>query len=150
MRDSKRILILGAGGAPGIGLTRCLQAHHEVYGRDDSDFARHLMLCPPDDGGIYDLIIPAHSDLMLPHTGNGWVPDTDTVLLCADKAKTAEALGNLAPQTHWVRDVEGSGGKGAQMCSEYLPGANYAVEMFFDCCGSEYFQKERVSYKTGA
>jgi len=123
-----------------------------VFGWDASEFSRKLMECPEAkslEHSHYDLVLPAHSSFAHECAGNGWVPDLDTLALCNDKAKTAETLGGLAPETLWVRDTHGSGGKGAQMASEYLPGRNFAVEMFYTRNGllMRTFQKERISYK---
>jgi hypothetical protein len=74
-------------------------------------------------------------------------PDQKQIKLCQDKAKCAEVLGTLAPITYWVRDTNGAGGKGAQMASEYLPGRNISMELYYwhgEPIG--YFMKERLSY----
>jgi len=150
--QSAKILILGAGGAAGILLTRCLKDHFDVYGTDDGEFARHLIEAKKTDtsSNHYDLHIPV-PDSLIPKLKESdactFLPAMEEIQLCQDKAKSAEALGGLAPKTYWVRDTKGAGGKGAQMCSEYLPGKNLGTELLYDN-GTlyAYFQKERVSY----
>jgi hypothetical protein len=153
MSQHKKILILGAGGPAGILLTRCLKGYFDVYGKDDGQFAKHLMLAKPYSDEIkYDLIIPVPDVLVLKSASNGnhkscFLPTLAEIQLCQDKAECAKVLGDLSPKTYWVRDTHGAGGKGAQMCSEYLPGRNLGTELLYkDGALKAYFQKERVSY----
>jgi len=145
------ILVTSAGGPAGIGMTRCLE-DFTVYGDDDSEWGRKLMEAPQWNGEEYDLRIPVHSQLILSALkAKTFLPPQEEIELCWDKAKCAKILGNLAPKTHWVRDTMGSGGKGAQMASEYLPGKNYACEMvWYNGELKGWFQKERISYKSSS
>ena len=161
MSSRKLIHICGGGGVAGIGLTRCLKGHFVLQGHDQSTWAEKMMEC--DKEGVHahdaDLIIPVPDKAVLKYAEKGgglgsgilFLPSYEEVKLCQDKAKTAEVLGNLAPKTFWVRDTQGAGGKGAQMCSEYLPGRNYSCELVYragELLG--HFTKERLSYRVGS
>jgi hypothetical protein len=147
----KKILIKGAGGVAGIGMTHCLWEYYDVYGEDDSKWARKLMVATPsyECKGPFDLVIPIADSMMTTPDYPTIVPEMREIELCQDKAACAKALGGLAPKTYWVRDTHGAGGKGAQMCSEYLPGDNYSCEVAFnngELIGT--FVKKRISYST--
>lgn len=164
----KTIHLAGLGVA-GIGLARCLKGHYQLQGHDASNWAELLakdedIATEPNIGEQWhaDMIIPTPDPLVLKYargTKAGFespddkgsdlcfLPDIKQIELCQDKAKTAEVLGDLAPKTFWVRDTQGAGGKGAQMCSEYLPGRNVSVEFAWhkgNLLG--FFTKERISY----
>lgn len=155
----KKILILGGGGSAGILLTRCLKKYFYVEGQDDGKYAGKIIEAekyeynPLDES---DLVIPVPDNLVLECSeysssdddNSVFLPPREEVELCQDKAKCAEVLGDLAPKTLWVRDTKGAGGKGSQMCSEYLPGRNLCTELLYkegELYGS--FQKERISYE---
>jgi hypothetical protein len=140
----KKILILGAGGVAGVGMTRCLK-DFDVYGIDDGKWAIKMMESKPYTE-IVDLTIGV-PDSLVKKSSYVWRPKEKEIDLCQDKAECAKVLGDLAPETYWVRDTHGAGGKGAQMASEYLPGHNYSVELVYKD-GKLYgeFQKERLSY----
>lgn len=143
-----RILVKSAGGNAGIGMTRCLK-DFTVYGADDGQWGKKLMEVPEWQGEEVDLVIPVSSKMILKSEGP-ILPPQGVLELCWDKAKCAEVLGDLAPKTYWVRDTMGSGGKGAQMCSEFLPGRNISCELLYkdgELLG--YFMKHRISYSTG-
>ena len=151
----KDVLIRGAGGVAGKGMTRCLKEHFNVYGQDDSKWSRKIMEAIPEHptDQEYDLIIPVADSMIGQLDPNEWhkmiMPSQMAIEICQDKAKCAEVLGDLAPDTYWIRDTHGAGGKGAQMASEYLPGDNYSVELAFhngELIGS--FAKKRISYST--
>jgi hypothetical protein len=147
----KKVLVRGAGGVAGMGMTRCLQDHFDVYGEDDSKWARKLMIAKPsyDCEGPFDLIIPVADSMITRPDHPTILPELVDIRLCQDKAKCSMALGDLAPITYWVRDTHGAGGKGAQMASEYLPGDNYSCEVAFvngELIG--HFIKHRLSYST--
>lgn len=149
---TKTIHIVGAGGPAGAGMTRCLKDHYQVTGTDSSPWSALMIECPEDRS-------PANSNLVIPMadisvlnlanptmTGT-FLPPREQVVLCQDKARTAEVLGNLAPKTYWVRDTKGAGGAGAQMASELLPGNNYSQEfVFYNGEKVADFQKQRISY----
>ena len=144
------ILVLGAGGNAGVGMTRCL-SDFKVFGSDSNPWAKKLMEVPEWKGEEYDLkiVVPSKMILKDDHVKT-FLPTKEEIDLCWDKAKCAEALGYLAPKTYWVRDTTGSGGKGAQMCSEYLPGRNISCEMvYYNGTLAGYFMKHRLSYSTG-
>ena len=150
----KKILIKGAGGVAGQGMTKCLKDHFDVYGQDDSVWASKLMKTKsievlPWINKSFDLIIPV-ADSMIPHAEQpSMLPAIEQIELCQDKAACAKALGDLAPKTYWVRDTHGAGGKGAQMCSEYLPGDNFSCELIFNNGKFlDSFVKQRISYST--
>lgn len=145
----KRVHIIGAGGPAGVGMARCLKEHYEVTGQDDSEWATLMMECGEpvyvDGEGI-----SSDADVYLPDSlvhGSSFSPPLSHIDLCRDKSKTAGVLADLAPKTFWVRDTQGAGGAGAQMCQEFLPGDNYSVE--FVCQDGKMlaaFQKKRLSY----
>lgn len=145
-----KILILGAGGAAGIGMTRCLK-DFDVYGKDDWKWSRKLIEAKQSNIGEteFDLVIPVPDCLVkswsfMPKT---ILPHLDEVELCQDKVKCAEVLGDLAPQTYWVRATSGAGGAGSKMASEYLPGRNISCELLYkDGKLYGYFMKHRLSY----
>ena len=150
----KQVLIKGAGGVAGIGMTRCLKDHFDVEGEDDSKWAIKLMEANPVHpyDNEYDLVIPV-ADSMIgnidSHLNKMMLPEKEQIEICQDKAKCSELLGDLAPKTYWVRDTKGAGGQGAQMCSDYLPGDNYSCELIYnngECLGG--FTKQRISYST--
>lgn len=148
---AKTVCIAGAGGVAGIGLTRCLKdSGFTISGYDGSVWGEQAMECPfVGDPYLSDLIIPVPDTLVRKYAGadNAFLPDPTVVELCQDKAKCAVVLGDLAPTLHWVRDVAGAGGAGAQMASEFLPGRNFSVEFVFhqgEPLGC--FTKERLAY----
>ena len=147
----KKILIKGAGGVAGQGMAKCLKDHYDVYGQDDSIWAEKLIKTKLSYNckGKFDLVIPVADSMMTVPDHPQMIPDIREINICQDKAECARALGDLAPKTYWVRDTHGAGGKGAQMCSQYLPGDNYSCELIFnrgDFLGS--FVKQRISYST--
>jgi len=151
----KRIHIVGAGGVAGIGMTRCLKDHYTIQGHDQSQWAEKVMEAEVESENINfcDLIIPVPDKAVAKYSAHEYtiLPSPEEVLICHDKAKTAELLGSLAPKTYWVRETQGAGGKGAQMCSEYLPGRNFSCELLYNkgkLIGS--FTKERLSYRVGS
>lgn len=146
----KTIHILGAGGPAGVGMTRCLRDYYRIIGSDDSLWGKLMKEAEPIDG-IYehDMTIPVPDSTIA--SWKGWpkvfLPAYKQIILCQDKAKTAQVLGNLAPRTYWVRDTTGAGGKGAHMAAEYLPGRNCSVELVYkDGVLLANFQKQRLSY----
>ncbi len=145
----KTIHILGAGGPAGVGLARCLGGIYTITGSDDSQWARLMMECEENTIKNWDMLIPLPDSLIFKGIGTKkcFLPPEDQIILCHDKAKTAELLGDLAPKTYWLRDTTGAGGSGAQMLTNYLPGRNFSVEFVFKN-GKElcFFQKLRVSY----
>jgi len=147
----KKILIKGAGGVCGKGMTRCLKDNYLLYGEDDSRWAEKLMETLPsyDCKGSYDLIIPVADSMITVPDHPTMLPDIREINICQDKAECAKVLRELAPKTYWVRDTKGAGGAGAQMSSDYLPGDNYSCEVIFnegEFLGS--FIKHRLSYST--
>ena len=143
-RHKVKIKVLGAGGNAGIGMVRCLQKAFDVVGQDDGYYSKYLMECPEGEG---DLTIVVPSVLLADADDKSFVPSKKQILIGRDKYKTATLLKDLAPETYWVRDIEGSGGKGAQMCQEYLGGRNFSVELgYVDGTLIAYFTKERLSY----
>jgi len=149
-----KLLVLGAGGNAGIGMTRCLKDHFTVFGVDDNKWAQKLMEVPTFSGidAPVDLRIPVPTSILRKLAGQPdvFLPTSKEIELCWNKDKCAEVLGDLAPKTFWVRDTTGSGGKGAQMCSEYLPGRNISCEVvYYKGELKGYFQKERISYSVG-
>jgi hypothetical protein len=108
------------------------------------------MPCEYSEPWVADCILPVPDKAVASRYGDSdlsFCPDQKQVLLCQDKAKCAEVLGDLAPITYWVRDTNGAGGKGAQMASEYLPGRNVSVEFcFYNGVLIGEFMKERLSY----
>lgn len=144
-----KIIIQGAGGVAGIGMTRCLNKDYEVYGSDLSLYARKIMEAKPYDVKHYDLKIPVPDRLVYNRAGEEKtiLPDKSQIYLCQDKIKCAKVLGDLAPKVLWIRDKDGAGGKGAQMAQEYLPGKNFSCELaYFEGELIGYFAKERISY----
>lgn len=148
----RRIHIVGAGGVAGIGMTRCLKDHYIVQGHDSGPYGEYVQEAL-DEGTeslhYCDLIVPVPDGAVAKYAdhANTFLPDRRQIELCADKARTAQLLGELAPKTYWLRDTLGAGGKGAQMISEYLPGRNFSVEFVFVDGGMlAWFQKERLSY----
>lgn len=144
----KTVHIIGAGGPAGVGMTRCLKEHYSVTGSDESQWAKLMMECPRSDLEV-DLYIPLPDSSVRNSVGQGavFLPPGKQIELCQDKAKTAEILGDLAPKVYWVRDTVGTGGKGAQMASEMLPGRNFSVEyVIYKGKVLAHFQKERISY----
>ena len=150
--SDKTIGILGAGGAAGIGMTRCLNDHYTLGGTDTSPWATQLMQCNAlKNLDTCDLILPVPDKAIELYVGshNTFLPPIEQITLCQDKAETAEMLGTLAPKTYWLRDTTGAGGKGAQMLTNYLPGKNYSVEfVYYEGTQLARFQKQRVSYST--
>jgi len=152
--DSKRILVVGAGGPAGLGMARCLsvpELGYEVYGKDESRWGSLAMEVPfavqPDS--TYNLIMPVPDRAVLSYSQSriAFLPPAYQLELCQDKERTARVLDDLAPKTIWVRDTKGAGGSGAQMASEYLPGRNYSVELVYNKgVLLAYFQKRRISY----
>lgn len=148
----KRIHIVGAGGVAGIGLTRCLKNDYEIQGHDQSQWAEKMAEANIDEGGsihFCDMLIPVPDKAVLKYAEaeKTFLPTREEIELCQDKAKTAQLLRGMAPKTYWVRDTHGAGGSGAQMCSEFLPGRNYSVELLYDkgeLIGQ--FTKERLAY----
>lgn len=148
----KHIHILGAGGAAGIGLSRCLRDHFHITGWDDNHWAQKLAECSIENVTEADLILPTPDSLVaryceLPNT---WLPPKRVVEVCQDKAVCAKWLGDICAPVHWVRDTTGAGGAGAhlQMAQDYLPGRNLSCELVFkdgELLG--YFQKHRLSYE---
>lgn len=108
------------------------------------------MPCEYSEPWNADCILPIPDKAVASRYGDSdlaFTPDQKQILLCQDKAKCAEVLGDLAPITYWVRETQGAGGKGAQMASEYLPGRNVSLELCFynnEIVGE--FMKERLSY----
>ena len=150
---SKTIHILGAGGAAGIGMTRCLKDYYDVLGLDDSTWARLIMECDDGTGKMTDMVIPVPDELVYERArittqeNYLFLPHISHITLCRHKDRTASVLGDLSPLTYWVRDTTGAGGKGAQMASEYLPGKNCSVELvYYKGVLKASFQKERLSY----
>ena len=149
-KNKKWIALIGAGGNAGQLAYRCLKAHYNITGHDSSQWGELIMPCDYSEPWNADCILPLPDKAVASRYGDSdlsFCPDQKQVLLCQDKAKCAEVLGDLAPITYWVRDTNGAGGKGAQMASEYLPGRNISVEFcFFNdrCVG--YFMKERLAY----
>jgi hypothetical protein len=143
-----RIKVYGAGGNAGQGMVRCLKESFDVVGHDDSLYARHLMECPEGDGEL-NIVVPSRMHLEWADRPDVFLPPKCQIAVAHDKYKTAKILGGMAPETYWVRDTHGSGGKGAQMCQEFLSGRNASVEAVF-VQGSliATFAKERVSYTT--
>jgi glutathione synthase/RimK-type ligase-like ATP-grasp enzyme len=148
--------VLGAGGNAGQGMMRCLSQEYETYGWDDSAYSRHLIehLADPktEDFYEYDLYVPVHTTMLLDwadQRNKAFLPDKRQLLLAQDKYKTAKVLRDRAPETYWVRDTHGSGGKGAQMCQEFLTGRNCSVELaYVDSRFIASFVKQRLSYST--
>jgi len=149
---NKIIHIVGAGGTAGIGMTRCLNKTKglKITGHDTSEYAENMAECEISEPWEADMVIPVPDAAVNSKYGDSAVsfcPDQKQVILCQNKARTAKVLGYLAPKTYWVRDVEGAGGAGAKMASEFLPGANFSVEfVFFNGKRLARFQKERISY----
>ncbi len=153
-------------GIAGLGFARCLKGHYILQGHDSSQFMEQIaraegIATEPDieEQWHADMIIPTPDALVHKFAGGGkmegetsslcFLPDLKQIELCQDKAKCAEVLGDVAPKTYWVRDTQGAGGKGAQMCSEYLPGRNVSVEFMFykgNPNDGRFFMKERISY----
>ena len=150
MKKKPKILGLGFGGVAGVLLTRCLKNDFDVYGTDNGIWARKMIEAKPNAYKDPDLIIPVPDSLIRDYAGCPlcYLPPRDVVELCQDKNKLSKRLGDgLSPKTLWVRDIEGAGGSGSQMASEYLPGRNVSCEMVFkDGAMMGYFQKERISY----
>lgn len=149
MKHKHNILVVGAGGVAGIGLTKCLETEFSVYGKDDSDWSSKVMRAKKHAKEPIDLCVPVPDSLVLKYAGkkNTLLPKKSEIALCQDKAACAKILGNLAPKTYWVRDTHGAGGAGAQMASEYLPGRNFSCEVVYfhgEILG--HFVKERLSY----
>jgi hypothetical protein len=146
------IVIDGAGGDAGRGLMRCLKNHYNVYGWDESPWARKLI---PQENllkGAEKLnykITPVDKLLGIDDVDVSCAlyPEEVLIKLMQDKSWTAAMLGKMAPQTYWTRNVKGAGGAGAEMSQEYLPGPNVSVELVYHE-GSliGYFMKERLAY----
>jgi len=113
------------------------------------------MECEPENIGMLncDMVVPIADKLVAKYADCDlcFLPPKEVIERCQDKATTAKLLGNLAPKTYWVRDTQGAGGKGAQMCSEYLPGDNYSVEVIYNHGKFKAsFMKKRLSYRVGS
>lgn len=146
----KVIHIVGAGGNAGQLAYRCLKDHYQVTGHDTSEWGELVMPCPYDEPWYADMILPVPDKAVASRYGDSdlsFCPRQVQVKLCQDKARCAEVLKELAPKTYWVRATEGAGGKGAEMCSEFLPGRNISLEFCY-WHGEEvgFFMKERLSY----
>lgn len=145
----KSILVEGAGGVAGIGMTRCLANDYIVFGNDTSPYGRLAMEAKPYTNEAVDLMVPVPDAAVPRFVGKPktLLPDKLTVEICQDKARCAAILGDLAPKTYWVRDTHGAGGKGAQMASQFLPGKNFSCELaYFNGELIGHFIKERLSY----
>jgi hypothetical protein len=146
----RKVLILGAGGPAGIGMTRCLNGEFNVYGQDDSEWGSLAQEARPSQDESHDIVIPVADSLVKQlswQQRSAFLPPQSHIMLCEDKAYTARVLGGLAPKTYWERDTKGAGAQGAKMISEYLPGRNFSVELVMDRGEVvAYFQKERLSY----
>jgi hypothetical protein len=146
----KTVHIVGAGGNAGQLAYKCLKDHYHITGHDTSQWGELVMPCEYSEPWNADCILPIPDKAVASRYGDSdlaFCPDQKQILLCQDKAKCAEVLGDLAPITYWVRETQGAGGKGAQMASEYLPGRNISVELcFFNDKPVGYFMKERLSY----
>lgn len=146
----KTVHIVGAGGNAGQLAYRCLKDHYEVTGHDSSPWGELIMPCKYDEPWQADCILPLPDAAVASRYGDSdksFCPDQKQILLCQDKAACAKEIGALAPQTLWIRDTQGAGGRGAQMASEFLPGRNFSQEFCF--YGNKIvgtFQKERLSY----
>jgi hypothetical protein len=146
----KSIHIVGSGGNAGQLAYKCLKDHYKITGHDTSKWGELIMPCEFNEPWYCDMILPIPDKAVASRYGDSdlsFCPSQEQIALCQDKAKCAEILGDLAPKTYWVRETEGAGGKGAQMCSEYLPGRNISLEFCY-YHGEEvgYFMKERLSY----
>lgn len=149
----KTIYIEGAGGPAGIGLARCLKDHYTVTGYDSSEWARLMMEIPVLKQGDKnaDLSIYLPDSLILRYSQmpvkDEFLPPYEQIAICQDKGKLADLIGNLAPKRYWGRDLQGAGGSGAEMISEYCPGKNYSQEfVYYKGRRLAHFQKLRVSY----
>lgn len=145
----KNVHIVGSGGNAGQLAYRCLKDHYHITGHDTSKWGELIMPCEYTEPWNADMILPLPDKAVASRYGDSdlsFTPDMKQILLCQDKAKCAEVLGDLAPITYWVRETNGAGGKGAQMASEYLPGRNISVELCFNKNLIGYFMKERLSY----
>jgi len=154
---NKTVHIVGAGGNAGQLAYKCLKGHYDITGHDSSQWGELIMPCEYTEPWNADCILPLPDKAVASRYGDNdlfFGPDQKQIKLCQDKAKCAEALGDLAPITYWVRETRGAGGKGAQMASEYLPGRNISVEFAFyklktnkgQVCSYHTFMKERLSY----
>jgi hypothetical protein len=147
---NKSVHIVGAGGNAGQLAYKCLKDHYDITGHDNSNWGELIMPCKYTEPWYDDCLLPLPDKALASRYGESdlsFTPDMKQILLCQDKAKCAEVLGDLAPITYWVRETRGAGGKGAQMASEYLPGRNVSLEFAFwndNLIG--YFMKERLSY----
>lgn len=151
----KTIHLAGLGNAA-MGMYKCLKNDYIVQGHDQSMYAETLakregIKLEHESERLWytDLIIPTPDPLVKKYSDSdlSFLPDRKEIELCQDKAKCATVLKDLSPKVYWVRDTEGAGGKGAQMCSEYLPGRNVSCELVFNNGKFiNYFQKERLSY----
>lgn len=154
-----KIIIQGAGGVAGIGMTRCLQNDFDVYGTDDGEWASLVMEAkrpyeknPLNFLNRFDLVIPIPDSLVLKSApsklAKKWfLPNKKQIECCQDKQKTAGILGELSPRVFWEREIRGAGGKGAKFVQEFLPGRNFSVELaYINGELISHFEKERISY----
>jgi len=146
----KTVHIVGAGGNAGMLAYECLKDNFIITGHDTSKWGELIMPCEIGDPWDADCILPLPDKALCSRYGDSdtaFTPALEQLVFCQDKAKVAEVLGeSFCPKLYWVRNPQGSGGKGAQMCSEFLPGRNVSVELCFTGKDTQYFIKERLAY----
>lgn len=129
-------------------MTRSLKEWYDLTGWDDSPWAKLMMECEPGDAGHADLTLPVPDSAVWSLRGMpAFLPPKPHLGICREKGDLAKVVGDLAPNLIWVRNTMGSGGAGAQMAQEFLPGRNFSCELVYnDGVLLQNFIKERISY----